>query len=96
MALSTQHFSAWLDALAVGATNGGGDPLVRTFNGHRLEGYFHKMKQGEHAAFLSAIQGQVEWAQRCVVQQVSAGTLVSIEPDRRGSTKMLHIKGPFI
>ena len=31
-ALSTQHFSAWLDALAVGATNGGGDPLVRTFN----------------------------------------------------------------
>ena len=80
----------------MGTTNGG-DPLVRTFNGCRLEGYFHKKKQGEHAAFLSAIQGQVEWARRCVVQQVNAGTFVSIEPDGRGSTKMLHIKGgPFI
>ena len=45
--------------LEVGATQGGGDPLVRTYDGRHLEGYFHKMRVEEHAAFMNAILGQV-------------------------------------
>ena len=33
---------------------------------------------------------------RCVVQNVNAGTLVSIEPEVRGSTKMLQCVGSCI
>ena len=48
-ATSVINFMRWLDELAVGATRGGGDPLVQTFDGHCLEGYFHKMRVEEHA-----------------------------------------------
>ena len=64
----------WLDELEVGATQGGGDPLVRTYNGRRLEGYFHKMRVEEHAAFMNAIRGQVPVWERSYNQSKAGRT----------------------
>ena len=66
-AASVQNFTRWLDELAVGATNGG-NPLVHAFDGHRLEVYYHKMKQPEHAMFMNAITKQTKWARPAELQ----------------------------
>ena len=94
-AASVQNFRRWLDELAIGAVRCG-NPLVRDYDGNRLEGYYHLMKQPEHAAFLNAITGQTAWTIECVQNNLNAGTIVSIEPGGRGVAQMIHMKGgPF-
>lgn len=94
-AASVQNFRMWLDELAVGSVRCG-DPLARDFDGNRLEGYYHLMKQSEHATFVNALTGQTAWTIESVQNNLNAGTLVSVEPGGRGFSQMVHMKGgPF-
>ena len=66
---------------------------MQTFDGNRLEGYYHLMKQPERANFMNAIIGQTARAIECVQNNLNAGTLVSIEPGGSGIAQMVHMKG---
>ena len=95
-AASVVNFRRWLDELAQGCVLCG-SPLARDYDGNRLEGFYHLMKQPEHAAFMTALTGQIAWTSECHQNNLNAGTLVSIEPGGRGSAQMVHMMGgPFI
>ena len=96
-AASVQNLHNWFDALALGCVQSSStNPLVTDDSGTRLPGLYHLMRQNEHSLFMSAISVQVTWASQCTQNNLSAGSIVSIEPAGRGRPTLIPTKiGPF-
>jgi hypothetical protein len=74
------------------------NPLVRYFDGNRLEeGFIIRWSSLSTQNFISAITGQMMWTTDCIHNNLTAGTLVSVKPGGRGITEMVYLKGgPFV
>ena len=87
---STANLKRWVDQVAVALCKE--NPLVMYCNNTRAHGLYHQMRQGEHQRFMAVFTNLHRWTGECIANNISAGTLFSVELAERGSTTMIHLQ----